>query len=301
MQDATDDHHPVLSSQTSTHPPPPSYFVKGLSNHGNCCFFNAMMQMLASSALLSSASVTKELQQLGEYGPCISSALAGINTLGGKGQPFSVRPLLKLLAKKYSFMDGYTQQDSHEALMLLLDMLDEEIAASITEKGGKTGTCQHSQQPTAVSKPSMQGCASQFLHVDSKNSLQRLLEAEFVSTVTCGTCAASSDSQQSSWIMTLPIQTAVLDAVASDSAHHYGVKDKAKDKAAGAKDKTPKVSAKERKARLKAEKRAERQKRKGRGPHHDVAADEEVSGECCVLNSDLCCFNTQRTTQTTDC
>lgn len=97
------------------------------------------MQMLASSALLSSAPITQELQKLKEYGPCISNALAGINAIGAKGQPFSVRPLLKLLAQKYSFMDGYTQQDSHEALMLLLDMLDQEIVASNKEKGSPKG------------------------------------------------------------------------------------------------------------------------------------------------------------------
>lgn len=129
----------MLSTQQSSNPPPPTHYVKGLSNHGNCCFFNALMQMLASSALLSSEPITQELQKLKEYGPCVSTLLSGINTLGSKGQPFSVRPLLKLLMRKYSFMDGYTQQDSHEALMLLLDKLDEEIAASNKEKGNPKG------------------------------------------------------------------------------------------------------------------------------------------------------------------
>lgn len=96
--------------------------------------------MLASSARLSSAHIAQELQNLKEYGPCVSNALSGINTVGAKGQPSSVRPLLRLLAQKYSFMDGYTQQDSHEALMLLLDKLDEELAANNKKNGNPKGT-----------------------------------------------------------------------------------------------------------------------------------------------------------------
>jgi hypothetical protein len=102
------------------------------------------MQMLASSALLSSAPVTEELRKLKECGPCVSDALAGINTVGLKGQPFTVRPLLKLLSKNTPCMDGTTQQDSHEALMLLLDMLDEEIQARNKENGCPKGTMLHS-------------------------------------------------------------------------------------------------------------------------------------------------------------
>ena len=98
------------------------------------------MQMLASSALLSSSPIKQELQKLKECGPCVSNALSAINTAGSKGQPSSVRPLLRLLAQKYLFMDGYTQQDSHEALMLLLDMLDEEISASNKANGIPKGT-----------------------------------------------------------------------------------------------------------------------------------------------------------------
>lgn len=122
-------------------------------------------------------------------------------------------------------------------------------------------------------------CQHLALDADAKNSLQQLLEAGFVSTVTCGTCSASSDSQQSCWVMTLPIQATVLDPLATDSSSHpYGSKDKSKEKAGTAKEKSTRVSAKEKKAKLKAEKRAERQKKKGRNSHNSTAAEDECSG-----------------------
>lgn len=99
--------------------------------------------------------------------------------------------------------------------------------------------------------------------------------------------------------MTLPIQAAVLDPLATDSsAHTFGAKDKSKDKAGPAKEKSTRVSAKEKKARLKAEKRAERQKKKGRNSHHSTALDEDGSGArrlyTCLLRSvnDVIMFGT---------
>ena len=112
-----------------------------------------------------------------------------------------------------------------------------------------------------------------------------------MSTVTCQTCSASSDSQQSCWVLTLPIQAAVLDPKATvSSAHAYGAKDKPKDKAVPVKEKSTRMSAKEKKAKLKAEKRAERQKRKGRNSHTSTAPDEDGSGmhriRSCLPRSD---------------
>lgn len=120
----------------------------------------------------------------------------------------------------------------------------------------------------------------------AKNSLQKLVEACFVSTVTCGTCCHASDSQQSCWVMTLPIQAVVLDSFSSESDYLRVSKDKLAGRATQPKDsvkeKSARMNSKAQKAKLKAEKRAERRQRKGRNSHGQSDGDCDISGAALV-------------------
>lgn len=105
---------------------PASYFVKGLVNPHNSCFFNSIVQFLASSALLCSSRSMSELEGLHKVGPSLASALAGVNEFESDDRPYNALHLLQHIARKNPVMNGQSQQDSHEALMLLLGLIESE-------------------------------------------------------------------------------------------------------------------------------------------------------------------------------
>jgi ubiquitin C-terminal hydrolase len=106
---------------------PASHFVQGLSNPAHSCFFSSLLQFLASSAHLNSQDTLATLDSLPKVGPALSAVLQGINTFDAQEQPCSPVPLLTQLARKNGMMNGQSQQDSHEALMLLLELVDTEM------------------------------------------------------------------------------------------------------------------------------------------------------------------------------
>jgi ubiquitin C-terminal hydrolase len=105
---------------------PASCFVKGLVNPHNSCFFNSIVQFLASSAFLCSSRSISELEELNKVGPSLASVLTGVNEFDSDDRPYNALHLLQHIARKNPIMNGQSQQDSHEALMLLLDLVDSE-------------------------------------------------------------------------------------------------------------------------------------------------------------------------------
>lgn len=114
---------------------PASHYVQGLANEQHMCFANAVLQLLASSAQLNSKEAVAELESQHAVGPALSRALAAVNAFKADEQPADARPLLQHIARKRPDMDGQTQQDSHEALMLLLGLLDDEATAARRDAG----------------------------------------------------------------------------------------------------------------------------------------------------------------------
>jgi hypothetical protein len=108
---------------------PASLYIQGLANPEHSCFFNAVVQLLASSALLNSKRSLEELESNQKLGPCLAEAISSVNRFTMDDQPQSAAPLLQHLAQKNPAMNGHVQQDSHEALMLLLDLVQQEMEA----------------------------------------------------------------------------------------------------------------------------------------------------------------------------
>lgn len=117
---------PDAPSQTGI---PASLYIQGLANPEHGCFFNAVVQMLASSALLNSERSLEELRSSQKLGPCLAEMMSSVNTFATDDQPRSAAQLLQHIAQKNPEMNGRVQQDSHEALMLLLDLLQQEMEA----------------------------------------------------------------------------------------------------------------------------------------------------------------------------
>ena len=126
---------------------PASHFVQGLANPQHACFFNAMAQFLASSAHLNAPEFTSQLEQLPRVGPSLAAVLDGINTFDAEEQPYSAIHLLCHIARKNAALNGQTEQDSHEALMQLLELIDDEMqkraAKGRKQSGGYGAICTH--------------------------------------------------------------------------------------------------------------------------------------------------------------
>ena len=192
------------------------------------CFANAALQLLASSALLNAKDAAAELEDQRAVGPALARALAAVNAFSADERPADARPLLQHVARKRPDMDGRTQQDSHEALMLLLDLLDDEAAAvrRDSQRGGDTtkgargcilpdlkallayghGDAAACRCIAAVSarKGTVAGPCAGGAEAPPP-LLRRLLEGSIKSQVTCATCSTLSESQQPLWVMTLPL------------------------------------------------------------------------------------------------
>jgi uncharacterized UBP type Zn finger protein len=119
--------------------PPPHYYIKGLKNRGNSCYLNALLQFVASSTRLTSPDFAERLRALDKVGPALAEVVEGINDLDNQRQSLDPSALITHLAAKNAAMDGRKQQDSHEALMLLLDLLDTEFKALQESSGGSSG------------------------------------------------------------------------------------------------------------------------------------------------------------------
>ena len=104
-------------------------YVTGLRNAaGQSCFANAALQMLAASSQLMGADVKHVLMKQNGLPREFMELLQGINSIKTERSSQSAVGLLNTLAKTHAQMDGHSQQDSHEALTLLLDTIIRDVS-----------------------------------------------------------------------------------------------------------------------------------------------------------------------------
>lgn len=109
--------------------PAPRFYISGLQNaSGQSCFFNAALQMLASSSRLMSHNVKSQFLQAQGSAPKLMRLLQSINAITLQKVSHSPEELLSTLAKSHAHLDGHSQQDSHEALLALLNEVHCDVA-----------------------------------------------------------------------------------------------------------------------------------------------------------------------------
>ena len=95
---------------------------KGLSNLGNTCYFNSVVQCL---------SYNFNVRQAPVVGSCTRIFLSTLNRMwSGSGKSLSPADLLKVVKAASPQFRGGQQQDAHELLRCLLDVLDMEYKKS---------------------------------------------------------------------------------------------------------------------------------------------------------------------------
>lgn len=120
-----------------------AYVVRGLKNLGNTCFFNSVMQNLLAMGTFRDFVLSSEWF----FGPlAVEIKLLFLETTFAVGSVLSPNALFGCICAKAPQFRGYQQQDSHEFLRYLLDVLctEEKIAASTVSSGGKDKTAANS-------------------------------------------------------------------------------------------------------------------------------------------------------------
>ena len=117
LNDAMEEHEQLLPVSSSS-----SSSFGGLNNLGNTCYLNSALQMVAS--------LDDFLKQIKQFAPLEDSkfreALVNVWEKLDKGETIRPDDFKSQVDDRSSLFIGYRQQDSHEFLTALLDLLDED-------------------------------------------------------------------------------------------------------------------------------------------------------------------------------
>lgn len=117
--------------------PPANLFLKGLRNGGRSshrCFLNALLQLLASSARLNDPDTIAELRKLRPLGEAlcdIFDMLNTVNTTSSERDAVDAGNIVCHLARVKSHFSESMPQDSHEALLVMIERLQKEQALKV--------------------------------------------------------------------------------------------------------------------------------------------------------------------------
>eukprot|EP01094_Clydonella_sp_ATCC50884_P021011 TRINITY_DN4505_c0_g1_i1.p1 TRINITY_DN4505_c0_g1~~TRINITY_DN4505_c0_g1_i1.p1 ORF type:complete len:1116 (-),score=331.21 TRINITY_DN4505_c0_g1_i1:69-3347(-) len=171
---------------------------RGLRNLGNTCFFNSVMQNLVQLAPLRSYFLPNSSDDVPPHEGRVTFALrltVALMTVRGKhGKPISPGVLFKSLASYAPQYRGYQQQDAHELLRLLLDIVhteevirqttppEEEDTAATSGEGGGDGAAQ-----------------------EAVTVIDQCFRGELLSSVTCTECGSVFETKEPFLDLTLQI------------------------------------------------------------------------------------------------
>ncbi|KAK9664555.1 hypothetical protein RND81_14G051100 [Saponaria officinalis] len=111
------------------------YAVRGLANLGNTCFFNSVMQNLLAIDMLRDYLLTFD-RLMGPLTSALKSIYVETRSESGVRNVINPQPLFRCICARSSQFRGFEQQDSHELLRCLLDLLSTED--SRTKKSDKS-------------------------------------------------------------------------------------------------------------------------------------------------------------------
>lgn len=109
----------------------------GLTNLGNTCFMNAALQMVASLDRFPEELENTPASKF--HQPKLRSAFLGIMASLRAGETVTPNEFKKALDERTSLFLGYHQEDSHEFLTTLLDLLDADYRVTANETSGCDG------------------------------------------------------------------------------------------------------------------------------------------------------------------
>lgn len=285
------------SVNRGTHDPPcPRFYISGLKNaSGQSCFFNAALQMLASSSRIMSPDVKQALLQIDGSPRKLINLLQNINSISTEKISYSSQDLLATLAKTHAHLDGQSQQDSHEALIALLDAVHCDVAVG-SSTGMHSMHCKRSD--TYMRSPYLWNWSTEIMApTGDQNITDALFEGFMRSKITCMTCSSSADSTQKSWVLSLPVSSQAQLHAENHAPKGWNIsqQDNTVGKAANMRDggkSSKKLTSKAQKARDKGIKKEEKRRRKQE--QHDKLSSTseihiEISGLLCTQGTGILC------------
>jgi ubiquitin C-terminal hydrolase len=124
----------------------------GIRNLGNTCYFNSALQLLASLDSFTQALNMTEPKQ-SEDGISLRKEFLSVMEALARGETVQPDSFKKALDSRTSLFLGFRQQDSHEFLTTLLELLDEDYQKKPEEKGHDNGETDSPMDIEEVEEP----------------------------------------------------------------------------------------------------------------------------------------------------